>query len=457
MGGVPALTQEPGGARRWARGSALAGLLALAAAVLYRLSLPALERSAAAFYPEHEAWRQALLIERLRGYASLLWVLSGLLACWWLVVRERRRLNALQARIAAPITIVAATLIVWVLNYLFSTREWVSLGRPCWDNYCYYAELLSKWLSGQNVERRLLAFMREDYHSNSPMGPLLIAGLRLVTGLETVVSYRLCVSLATLASVLLLWRGLLGLVKTGREEAGAALLLFCTHFIVVRSSFFPQSDAFVLLWSTALIVVAAGREAHPRPWHGAVCFALLVTGLFVKLSFLPALLLLPAWRAAAALASRRMPDWRALATDVLLYSLLPFSVFLLVQQRLGLLRLYGVELHAIAGSDSNLPFVAMSLVHAAALLGPLAWLGRRRFGVLEAPLLAWTFLYLAALWLSRASGWDRFYLALLPPLTAMAAHGLSVVKQELGPGPLWAGVLLVAALNYAALWLKLYY
>lgn len=65
--------------------------------------------------------------------------------------------------------------------------------------------------------------------------------------------------------------------------------------------------------------------------------------------------------------------------------------------------------------------------------------------------------YLAALWLSRASGWDRFYLALLPPLTAMAAHGLSVVKQELGPGPLWAGVLLVAALNYAALWLKLYY
>lgn len=427
------------------------------AGVLYRLALPALERAAAAFYPEHEAWRQALLMERLRGYSSLLWVLSGLLLCWWLVVRERRLLNALHARSAAPIAIVAAGLIVWVLNYLFSTRDWVSLGRPCWDNYCYYAELLSKWLAGQNVERRLLAFMREDYHSNSPMGPLLIAGLRLVTGLETIVSYRLCVFLATLASVLLLWRGLLGLVKTGREEARAALLLFCTHFIVVRSSFFPQTDAFVLVWSTALIVVAARREVHPRPWHGAVCLALLVTGLFVKLSFLPALLLLPAWRVAAALASRRMPDARALATDVLLYSLLPFATFLLVQQRLGLLRLYGVELHAIAGADSNLPFVAMSLLHAAAILGPLAWLGRRRFGLLEAPLLAWMALYLAALWLSRASGWDRFYLALLPPLTVMAAHGLSVVKQELGAGPLWAGVLLVAALNYAALWFRVYY
>jgi hypothetical protein len=31
------------------------------------------------------------------------------------------------------------------------------------------------------------------------------------------------------------------------------------------------------------------------------------------------------------------------------------------------------------------------------------------------------------------------------------------VKERLGSGPLWAGALLAAALNYAALWLELYY
>jgi len=472
VGGRQALTSSepratpepsPGAARRWLLGSSIAGLVALAAAVLYPLALPALERGFAGFYAEHEAWRQQLLAERLRGYAALLWLLCASLGCFCLAVLQRRRLNALQAHVsklpsrAAPVALALVALGVCALSYFFSTRDWVRLGRPCWDNYCYYAELLSKWLAGQNVERRLLAFMREDYHSNSPMGPLLIAGLRLATGLETIVSYRTCVFLATLGSALLLWRGLSGLVETGRQEAAAALLLFGTHFIVVRSSFFPQTDAFVLLWTTALVLLAARRSLARRPWHGPLCFVLLVTGLLVKLSFLPALALLPAWRAVSDLSSRRRLDARGLVSDVLLYSLLPLALFLLVQRRLGLLHLYGAELNAIAGSDSNLPFVAMSFVHATAVLGPLAWLGRRRFASVAAPLLAWILLYLASLWIGRASGWDRFYLVILPPLTLLAAHGLSVVKKELGPGPLWVGVLLVAGLNYAVLWLGIYY
>lgn len=439
-------------------------MFVLVSAVLYRLSLPALERAFADFYPAHEEWRQRLLIERLRGYASLLWILCGLLACWSWIVFERRRVNALHARLGdqlsrvpQPLIVLLGALAVCGLDYYFSTRDWVRLGRPCWDNYCYYAELLYKWLSGQAVERRLLAFMSEDYHSNSPIGPLLIASLKLVTGLDTVASYRTCVFLASLASVLLLWRGLFGLVQTGSQEAAAALLLFSTHLIFVRSSFFPQADAFVLLWSTALLVVAARRSVAPRPWHGSACFLLLVTGLFVKLSFLPALALLPVWSVVEALGSRRWPQLRRLAAELLLYSLLPLAIFLLVQQRLGLLHLYGVELQVIAGSDSHVLFVAMSLVHAAAILGALAWLGWRRFTLLEALLLAWAALYMAALWLSRASGWDRFSLAVLAPLTVTAAPGLAIVKEELGAGPLWAGVLLAAALNYAALWLSLYY
>ena len=442
----------------------IACLLVLACAVLYPLALPALERAFAGFYPEHEEWRQRLLTERLRAYASLLWVLCGLLACWSWVVLERRRVNALEARVTArlarvprPVIVVVVGLAVCGLDYFFSTRDWVRLGRPCWDSYCYYAELLYKWLSGQGVERRLLAFMSEDYHANSPMGPLLIAGFKLVTGVDTIVSYRACVFLASLAAVMLLWRGLFDMVQAGSEEVAAALLLFCTHLIVVRSSFFPQTDAFVLLWSTALLVVAARRWFAPRPWHGPACFLLLVTGLFVKLSFLPALALLPSWTVAVAIASRRWPDPRRLFTDVALYSVLPFALFLLLQQRLGLLDLYGVELRVIPGSDSHVLFVAMSFVHAAAILGPLAWLGRKHFSLLEALLLAWAALYLGALWLSRASGWDRFALAALPPLTVTAARGLAVLREELGAGALWAGMILAAALNYAVLWLNVYY
>jgi hypothetical protein len=139
----------------------------------------------------------------------------------------------------------------------------------------------------------------------------------------------------------------------------------------------PDPGALVLLSAdrrlrAALDDRAAGArgaaERAPRAWHAPACLLLLATGLLVKLSFLPALALLPLWRVAAALAERRRPDLRRVVVDVLLFSLLPLALFLLVQWRLGLLQLYAVELRAIAGSDSHVAFVAMSLVHAAAVL-----------------------------------------------------------------------------------------
>jgi hypothetical protein len=431
----------------------------LSAALAYPLLRPRLERAFAGHYPAHEAWRQGLLEQRLAGTGTFLWLAFAALALFCLVLVRADAANALAAKLsrAGPFVAAAGALLAAGLAFYFSTREWVRLGRPCWDNYCTYAEMLSKWLAGQPVERRLLAFMREDYHANSPMGPLLIACVRLLTGLDTVTCYRIAVALATLASALLLWRVLLRLVGAPREAAAAALALFGTHLIVVRSSCFPQTDAFVLLWTTGLLVVAALRARAPRPWHAPVCLLLLASGLLVKLSFLPALLLLPAFRLASALAERRRPPLRLLAADVLLFSLLPLLLYLLAQWRLGLLQQYRAEFRAIAGSDSHPAFVATAFLHAAGLLLPLAWLGRRRFAATEAGLLAWTLLYLVSLWLSRASGFDRFYLAVLPPLAALAAHGLENVRARLGSGPLWAGVLLAASLNYAALWLGLYY
>src|SRR5207244_207760 len=174
------------------------------------------------------------------------------------------------------------------------------------------------------------------------------------------------------------------------------LLLFASHLIVARSSAFPQTDAFVLLWTTALVLLAARRSRAPRAWHGILCFALLVTGLFVKLSFLPALALLPLWRVVDALASRRRVDLVVVIKDAAVYSLLPYVIFLLAQRQLGLLHLYGVELRAIAGSDSHPAFVVLSCLHAAVLFAPLAWLGRRRFGSNEAALVGWIALYLAS-------------------------------------------------------------
>jgi len=116
-----------------------------------------------------------------------------------------------------------------------------------------------------------------------------------------------------------------------------------------------------------------------------------------------------------------------------------------------------VELHAMKMADTFFPFKVMSLVHATAFFLILICLGRKRLGSSDAFLLAAAALYLLSLWFSSASGWDRFYLPLIPPLCTVAARGL-VAVQEMGGARLVAiFVILAALLNYFMLEFWLFY
>ena len=87
---------------------------------------------------------------------------------------------------------------------------------------------------------------------------------------------------------------------------------------------------------------------------------------------------------------------------------------------------------------------------------PLIAIGARRLTKADTWILAWTGLYVLSLWAGRTSGWDRFYLAILPPLAIVSRHGLQVIKERLSLTTAAIGVALYAAANYCALLLNLY-
>jgi hypothetical protein len=111
----------------------------------------------------------------------------------------------------------------------------------------------------------------------------------------------------------------------------------------------------------------------------------------------------------------------------------------------------------MAGKDSNIPYILMSVLHAGLFLGYLVFIGRRELKRKDFFLLGWIGLYLASLWTARAAGWDRFYLAILPALAVVSSAGLSRLKKEWNEGVMWCFVGLYIVVNYAALWLNLYY
>jgi len=139
------------------------------------------------------------------------------------------------------------------------------------------------------------------------------------------------------------------------------------------------------------------------------------------------------------------------------FALIPAAIYFGFQRGLGTFERFGHELSRTSTEDTLLAFVLMSLLHAALFSGLLIATARRRLESFDSFLLLWVALYLLSLWASGASGWDRFYLPIVPALTVVAARGLDEIGSSFGPGVLWSAVALIAGLNYAALALRLYY
>jgi hypothetical protein len=327
-----------------------------------------------------------------------------------------------------------------MLVYFFSNREWEAYQRPCWDQYCEYAALLADLLANPS-DRTWVAFrhfLATDYHANSPLGPVLIAIVSLITRLSVVSSYRLCCALATAATVGLFWHFCKQENRVEPELRVPAVILLLTHLSVVRSSFFPQTDAFVLLWAMLLVLLAYRRFMYPQTRYGLALFALLASGLFVKLSFLSALAFVPLWGLWEAYLRHMRGTWvKSFWREVGLFSILLLVPYVIFQVWMGTTKWYGVEFEKMQTPDSTLPFVVESFLHTILCFIPLLILGWKGLRKPQFGAALWVCLYGASIWISRASGWDRFYLAAIPALVFVSCKGLARLQWACGLDAVW--------------------
>jgi hypothetical protein len=451
------------------------GLLALA--ILYLLAFNQIASLYQNFYSRPydaqtvQTWRQPLLDARIRNYRYFFVFLPTATVLFALVVSLRDRLEPFCVRLAARLTrhawggvMFAVVALFAALAIYFSQRIWVSFERPCWDDYCLYGELIRNWMTGGTSDRLALqSFMSSDYHSNSPLEPFLSAVVSIVTGVTILRSYRLLCGLSSLGAAFVMWKWLAPRWNPPDEVRFAQLIMLMTHPAFVRSAIFPQTDALVLFWSTAILAIGLRVVDRPSWWHRPMLVLLGVSGMFVKLSFLPVLLTIPLWQAAHALGDTTANAWdrwlrasRFVLRDGLILVLPPVLVFLAFQLTMGTSEMYRVELSMTHNIDFHLPFLAEVFLAVALPATVLIWLGRRRFNRDDTRLALWVALFVLALVVARAGAYGRFYLATVPALLLMSGHGLTRLKMN-GHSTLWAFVLIVATLNYSALTMGLFY
>jgi hypothetical protein len=432
---------------------AVAALLG-ASAVADRL--PGAARRARVLY-ERETSRIPMAVERTEGYVPFLKTLAlgcGAMAAVFVIpgtLRERAwRPSPRQAR--ALLRVATLSALAW--GGLLSQWHWEGLGRPCWDQYCLYAGHLRELLTSPGAAewRALRDHLQGDFHANSPVGPLLTALVGLVVP-DIPTAYRLVSALATLATLPLLHR--LGVRHLGLDAtaSGAAVLLWASSSQVQRSLLFTQTDPLVMLFFTAAFERLLALRRAATASTGVVLGVVLPTAiaLLTKLSALPLLGvngLLAVTRAGPPLARR-------LLTGALVV-LAPLLALVAFMWAAGTLPNYAIELERRATADSR---PDLHLVAAVSTLLPLVLafaLDRRRIDARERPFAAAIVVYLGGLWLSGGSGWERFYLVVLPLALPLAVKRLvSAVRWR----PADVAVLLAffAFIHTARLLLGVYY
>src|SRR5262249_14275056 len=313
----------------------------------------------------------------------------------------------------APLAVLVAALLVAAAG--LSHREWVRFDRPCWDHYCTAGRWIAAWAGGDITFAVLLERLRAWPHANSFLGPLVFGTAARLVDVEVVRAYRVLSAVSTIAAMALLHVFVLRPLHAERAVVWTAWWLAAAHPAVLRSFSFPQTDAMAMLWMTALMAVAFSGRFRRAAARQAAALVPATTGFFVKLSFYPALALMPL----AVVLEPEPGDGRGVAarlTRGALLAAVPVAVFAAVCVGLGLEESVLAELRARnMETDSAPPIVAEALIKAVFPFAFWVWLGARRWGARERTLAAWTILFLAGLGLAQAAGSRRYHLVALPP------------------------------------------
>lgn len=419
--------------RAWVAASGL--LLALGA--IAQWTLPARLESLAREYAVNPR-RGPFVLERVEIFPQYLFFLAALCLAIALAFRLRPpgdRDSALESpgkRLRFGLVVVIGILLGW--GAILSQSEWVRYGRPCYDGYCDYAERVRDVITSPSSRSwgRLRTHVAGNYHANSPVGPLAIAGLSLAMGQTDVVpAYRLLSALATLGTLLLL-------IRIGRRELGLRLVaalvaaaLFAASGSVQRSFLFPQTDALAMFFFALGAERTLAWAKSPGVWRYLAATLAITLALLTKLSALPLAAI------AFVLAARPDPDrWKdvtrlgrdlARAAALVAPPLLVTGAFVLALRTANNVR---TELHRIETLDSRLSFhVVATLVTLLPLLVALALTLRRRWRSEELLLAGAVGIYLVGLWASGASGWERFYLNAMPLALPLAVGRFSLLRE----------------------------
>lgn len=399
-----------------------------ALAWIWRIKVDWFQEKLAVAYPLHqmaENYRNNLF-----DFPFLLFITAGafliMAASLW---SAGRRSNVQPVRPLSPprwLTALTFAVLLGVAGWL-SYRNWLHWGKPRWDDYWKFGDLLHYlWRrpSGENwmaIKQSLQSYP----HAASPLTPLLIS-LLLFLHENSLLWLQILNFAATVGSLLLVYR-------LGKKIAPAAPtwilgILFLTNAATIRNSFFIQLDAISSFFILLFFALWNRYRERPTLGNSVLLSAGLVLAVLQKTTLFPLMAIPLAMGAYEAVRNR---DWDrpGLVKNALWTIGLPLGVFILYLFAFGFFDSFGSQVELMGTGWNELDFSFSRFVFATAfLLGPYLPLLRYaepRREPLQLGLLLFITLFFLSIVAVKGPFWSRYYSHVLAPILLLTAPHLS--------------------------------
>jgi hypothetical protein len=340
---------------------------------------------------------------------------------------------------------------VWV-----SGNEWARFGYPCWDNYCNFAAHIRNWISDPTSWSALRKHIEANIHANSPIGPVLIALVGFIIP-DIPTAYRVISAVATISTIPIIMRIAKNHLRLTQLQTAVIIFLFVSSSHVQRGLLFPQTDPLAMFFFVLALNQLFLLRIKFTVWRFVGYTAISSVALLTKLSTLPilgisvAMILWPLPSASGVSIKQQLISKGFISLVVILTPALVFGLYILGLDTFGN---YLKELAAKSTIDSR--FI-MHLRAATAALLPLFFAVlltiKHKWSPEEGILLLVIGIYILGLWIGDASGWDRFYLLVLPIALTLTVRRLSIL-----PGSKYPPRVIVLCLAYGLThWIKMHF
>ncbi len=239
----------------------------------------------------YQNWRDPYLLERVE-HAPVFFLLLAIFSAVIFILIKFNFLNknSFEKHFISKLKILF--LIQLLIVVFVSIFEWQRFGSPCWDGYCYKADLWRSFLLSFNSQSFGIFYqsLLNSHVGTSVLPPILIGSISAL-GISIISAYMFLNLIVWIGIVIVASKIAFRYLDYKASTFIIFLVLFFAHMTIVRSFLFLQTDPIAVFFILLTVYYCFELKKGSNLRVQLKIILVMLLGSFTKLSYAPALMI----------------------------------------------------------------------------------------------------------------------------------------------------------------------